>query len=138
MPEASCLANSNQRNNTDSSKCTDELCKCFIANEVTNNRKCKVRINYLTICCDESSKESTETHHDKPVGNTCTGEVEHLCMSKDFLEHILHTRTTVVATCGIWLLRLIESNQLPHSNCKESERNDGNEIRERDQYEHER
>jgi hypothetical protein len=68
---------------------------------VTNNWKCKVGINELTVGGDESSKEREETNHHKPVRKTNNSEIKHLGVTKDFAKCHAKTCALVVAACGI-------------------------------------
>ena len=69
----------------------------------------------MSVCREQSSKESNEADHDNPVSNSRTGEIEHLGMAKNFAKHVGKARTAVAAASWVGLPRLVDGDQLSGS-----------------------
>ena len=110
------LSYTDKSDDSDSGKCCNNFCKEFVTNKVSDDWQCKLWLDNLSVCCNESSKERAETDHDKPVCNSRACELKHLGMAKYFCKHILQTCRLIVGTRWIWLLLLIERNQSANTN----------------------
>ena len=62
-------------------------------------------------------------------GEVLVGEVEHLGVAQNFLQHIFQARTWIIAACWISLSLAVNPDQLTHPNRQQNQSDNGDGVR---------
>ena len=101
---------------------------------MSDKGQCEVWIQHLAIGSEESAEECDETNHHYPVRHASCGEIEHLGVTKNFAQHVRHSRARSVLSRRVRLTRSIDREEFLPVDDEQDECGNGDPVCERGQY----